>query len=268
MSQLNHQSENINISEKVMSAIKNGRVLMRPKWQFILEATLGALGVAVILLALVYFISFIIFILRQSGAWFTPAFGARGWFEFLFALPWVLIILALICFIILEILVRRYSFAYRRPVVYSLFGVVLLALVGGSLVARTSFHNNLWRESRTNRLSAPAGGFYRQFGRPHRPNIERGVIYEITQDGFYLKDESADDLIKVIVDGQTNRPEIAEFKVGDMVVVMGKKNEEEIKALGVHIINGEFDMMPPPMMPGVGPGRRGLRPPPPFGEMK
>ena len=261
---IDNQPSNKNLSDQVMSLIKSDRILMRPKWKFILEAALGGVGTILVLLTLVYFVSFIVFILRQSGAWFVPIFGARGWWEFLFALPWLLITLALVCFIILEILVRRYSFAYRWPFSYSLLGVIILAAVGGIWLAHTSLHQNLWRNASTNHLSAPAGGWYRQFGRPHPPNIERGVIAELFDNGLYIQAEAATDLIKVIIDSRTRWPQMIDFKIGDMVVVMGKKEKAEIRALGVMVVNDEFDWLPP-IDP---PGRGGHRFSPPFRGLK
>ena len=102
------------IKNKVLEAIKSGQVKMRPRWYFILKTILVALGIVMIFLTLLYLISFIIFILRITGIWFAPAFGFEGYGIFLFSLPWLLVIISVLFAIILEVLVKRYSFAYRH----------------------------------------------------------------------------------------------------------------------------------------------------------
>ncbi len=91
----------------VMDAIKKGTVTMRPRWHFILLSTLAAVGAFIVLLALVYIASLLVFFMHDSGAWFVPSFGGRGWFSFLRSIPWLLIFLIGIFALILEVLVRR-----------------------------------------------------------------------------------------------------------------------------------------------------------------
>jgi len=55
------------------------------------------------------------FFLREGGAWYAPAFGGRGWFVLLHSAPLLLLFLVAVFALILEILVRKYSFAYRAP---------------------------------------------------------------------------------------------------------------------------------------------------------
>src|SRR3989344_3614541 len=113
------------IKEEVIARIKRGETIMRPRWHFVLRAMLYALGVLIAALALVYLASFIMFVLRETGLLFVPSFGFRGVGVFLFSLPWFLILLSLVFVFVLEVLVRRYAFAYRKPLLYSVFGIVI-----------------------------------------------------------------------------------------------------------------------------------------------
>src|SRR3989344_96910 len=100
---MEHNSAKQTLSEKILAEIKRGDLRMRPKWHFLLRAAILFFGTILLLLCLFYIVSFIIFVLRQSGAWFVPTFGVRGWLTVLAALPWFLILLALLLLATLQI---------------------------------------------------------------------------------------------------------------------------------------------------------------------
>ena len=88
------------------------------------------------------------FALRQTGVLFVPGFGSEGFGTFFMSLPWVLIALSVSFIALLEILIRRYSFAYSRPYAYSSLGVILLVVLGGIAIGYSSFHQNLYDRAR------------------------------------------------------------------------------------------------------------------------
>ena len=136
---------NTPIHISVLKAIASGEVAMRPRWHFVLKTALVSTGGVIVLCAVLYLASFVIFVSRQTGGSFVPIFGSRGWYHFFISLPWVLILLSFIFVIILEILVRRYSFGYRQPLLFSVMGIVVIVVAGGGIVAQTSFHRGLFR---------------------------------------------------------------------------------------------------------------------------
>jgi hypothetical protein len=97
---------------------------MKPKWFFVLKSILNVLFISIVFLIVVYFVSFISLVLRERLALgFHP--GMIGWGKFLFAMPWLIVMLALVMLLVLEVLVRKYAFVYRRPVAYTVFFSVL-----------------------------------------------------------------------------------------------------------------------------------------------
>ena len=140
------------LRDKVLGAIKNGKVKMRPKWHYVLKTALAITGGVLLSLALLYLVSFIFFALRANGVWFMPAFGLSGMRTFVMSLPWLLIFTSLLFIIILEILVKRYAFAYRKPLLYSVLGILALAIIGGFALARAPFHRSLLRRAQEDRV--------------------------------------------------------------------------------------------------------------------
>ena len=221
---------------KVLEAINTRRICMRPKWHFVLKATLKALGAIILLLSLVYLASFILFALRQTGVLFVPLFGFRGWFAFLLALPWVLLFCMLLFVVILEILVRRYAFAYRKPMLYSGLGIVALVLITGTLVERTHLHQRLFMAAQHQGLPMMMGPMYRAFGDQRFRNINRGVVTTVITQGFTMQNRR-EEILTVVISPATRLEPSTVFAPQDMVVVFGDRDDQNvIQALGIRKI--------------------------------
>lgn len=232
---MNPENNNNLAPEQILDAIKSGHVKMRPKWHFILKAILIAVGGSLLGLTVLYLVSFIFFILRHTGVWFVPIFGLRGWYEFLFSLPWLLIALALIFIIILELLVRHYAFAYRRPLLYSSLAIVLVVVVGGLVVASTPFHRSLFEDAEQDRLPL-AGPIYRQFGRQAFQQIHPGLITATTSTGFLITDRRGR-LLQIVLTPRTRLPFGEDFAIGDVIVVFGPEDNKMVQAFGIQEID-------------------------------
>lgn len=218
-----------------MDAIRKGKVHMRPRWHFFLLSALAATGTLILLLGLFYIASLSVFFLRDNGVLFAPSFGMRGWFSLMRSIPWLLVLLAIPFVVLLEILVRRYAFVYRKPLLVPLLGIVFLVALGGYVIAQTSFHRQMQFFARHNELPAPLGAAYGSAMRPPPPpDAYYGAISSLTPDGFTLFDEDHDSTTTVVVTAQTRLPYGADFKVGERVFVMGDAvSTGTIQAFGV-----------------------------------
>ncbi|MBI2052570.1 MAG: hypothetical protein HYT38_02780 [Candidatus Sungbacteria bacterium] len=223
---------NQKIKEKILEAIKNGRIKMRPKWYFILKTALGLAGGAIILLVILYLASLVIFILRQTGVWFGPGFGPRGWRVFFVSLPWLVVIAILAFIFILEILVKCHAFAYRRPLLYSVLGILILTVMGGFTVAQTSWHGKLFRYVEKNRPPLVAPFYRREFAPKRLRNIHQGRVISISGSGFNMRNRPGEILDVAIASSTRILPRLG-FTEGDEVVVFGERQADKIWAFGV-----------------------------------
>ncbi|MEK7545473.1 MAG: hypothetical protein AAB554_00175 [Patescibacteria group bacterium] len=227
------------LKTKVLAAIESGKVTMRPKWHFLLKTALIAAGVVFLTLTLVYLVSFIIFAMRESGAWYLTPFGLRGLQAFLTAAPWLLILVALAIFAILEVLVRRFSFAYRRPLLYSVIGILALVTLSSFGVARTPLHSDLMRHAERRRMPI-GGGFYRGYGMKDVRDVHPGFVVRLLGGGFEI-DTYRGGVVPVLVTPSTEFVPGGRISVGDHVIVFGPSDEGRIHAFGVREV-------PPPSM--------------------
>jgi hypothetical protein len=221
------------IKESVLKAIADGRVSMRPRWHFVLTAALAATGIVILGLAILYLASFIFFVLRETGILFVPAFGASGFFAFMRALPWLLILLTIVFVAILEVLVRRFAFAYRRPLAYSVLGIVGTVLLGGFLIVQTSFHHELFVSAAHHELPI-VGGFYRNFGMPHSgDDVHHGTVLTVIPGGFVIQDLPFDETDTILISPATQLPSDFTPTVGERVVIFGDESGTIIQAFGI-----------------------------------
>ncbi len=223
------------IKDIVLSKIESGKAKMKPRWHFILKASLMVLGAIILALALLYLSSFIVFVLRQTGVLFAPAFGLRGIGAFLFSIPWLLVITTLVFLVLLAVLVRQYSFTYRKPLVYSLLGLVILVIIGTFIIPRFGVHQFIYRQAREANLPF-AGPFYRDYGMREFADIHAGVVKELTDDGFILIGRD-DNELKIIVSEETRFPRGIDFAEGNEVVVLGEEENGVIEAFGIRGID-------------------------------
>lgn len=239
---MNNQSKQQSIRESVLGAIESGQVKMRPKWYFIARAAFLVTGGVLAALVLLFLASFVVFTLRLNGAWYVPAFGLRGVSTFIVALPWLILFVALGFLTLLEILIQRYQFAYKRPLLYSLAGLAMLLVAGGIVLMRIHLHETLFLRAQQHRLPL-AGSLYRQYSLRQSRNFTTGRILKKTSTGFHLLNHQAE-TIEVVITPKTRLPLGADFAEDDVVVVFGQRQDGLVEALGVLEIDDEMRMLP------------------------
>jgi len=227
---MENENNNQDFSGQVIDEIKNADLKMRPRWHFILERSLFIIGFFIILGASFCLASFILFSLRQSGLWFAPEFGLRGWQTLFHFMPWALIVLSLLFLIILEILVRKFSFAYRRPLLYSLFGLLLIVILTGHFLV--PWNQRLYSASRQNQVPF-AGKIYRVFSPSQISGLRQGMIVSFIENVIVLEDENGA-TTTIIVGPNTRQPACDRLDVGNAIAVFGDEDDRQIQAYGIH----------------------------------
>lgn len=219
-------------SRRIMDAIRARDIRMRPRGYFMLRGILAVISTALLFIALLYFVSLFIYALHANGIWFAPDYGFSGWSLFLTALPWGLLVLSFVLMLVLaKILRQRYAFAYKRPLSYFLFAVIVIAAVGGFFLAATAFHPDLFQYATTN---IPFLGDFYQYETALPASVHRGRIVSFTDDGFTIADGLG------VTSSVTAAPGVVfiqDFHAGDVVLVFGTRDKTGlISAFGIQRI--------------------------------
>lgn len=223
---MNDENKNV-----VLEAIKTGKAKMRPRWLFTLQAALVIVVTFIVILVLVYVMSFIAYELDETGLSVAPHFGPAGWYIFAGSLPWLLIFLCALAILLVTLLMRHYSFSYHWPVLYSLVAVIFLTIGGSAVIVRTPLYGAIFREGPGEHLIL-VGRLYRGFAVPDIEGIYRGQVMQIATSGFLFADTRGRTSTVLIASG-TALPTGQIFVAGDTVVVFGDRASGTIYAYGV-----------------------------------
>ena len=220
----------------IMKAISRGDIRMKPRWHFVLLSSLYVIGAFIVFLTLLYITSLGVFFVRDSGAFFAPSFGGRGWFSLLQSLPWLLILFILLFAIVLELLVRRYAFVYKKPLLMSLLGILGVIFLGGFFIA--PLHHGVALSVHRGELPSPIDMLYHgPLRMPPPPDTYHGEIVAIGQTGFVIVDEDHG-TTTVLITPQTRLPYGENFTAGERVVVIGDADASgTVRAFGIREID-------------------------------
>jgi len=191
-------------------------------------------------MTVLYLVSFIVFVLWRTGVLYLPGFGFQSLGIFFLSLPWLLILLAAVFMLLLEIFIRRYSFAYGRPFLYSALAVIFLGIAGGIIIGETPLHEKFFDEAENGSLPL-AGPMYEYFGQQPQ-NVTVGLITQINNAGYQIQSGDGDDVFSVVVTPQTQIPPPNTLKVGDIILILGSRQGKIIFAQGIQ----KPGTLPPP----------------------
>ena len=139
-------------------------------------------------------------------------------------------------------LVRHYAFAYRKPFLVSLAGIVVFVVLGSIAVSRAHIHEGLFQYAEEDRLPV-AGRFYRGYGISADRRVHLITIAGTTTDGFTGTSRRGETLRIVVLPG-TRLPFGMDFDTGDTIVVLGEREDDIIRAFGMREVKGMLRMMP------------------------
>jgi len=232
---MNSEGKKKSIQEIILKKIEKGETTMKPRSYFIIRTILLLASVVVVAFVLFFFMSFILFTLRQTGLLLVPIFGFQGIRILMASFPWILLLLILISIVFLELLIKKYTFAYRRPLLYSIIAIMLFTSIGGFIVAQTPFHDEFYKRAQSNRLPF-AGPLYHSFGLERLDDIHRGTITAIIENGFQMENLHGE-IVTIIISDETRFPLSTNFKEGDSILVLGNQDNGVIQAFGIRKID-------------------------------
>ena len=235
-------------SQKVLDKIRARELSIRPRFYFTLKS-IALITVAVLTLLLSVTIgSFILFSIRTSYVTSLLGFGPSGLAIFLTLFPWPLLFLDIASIVLLEWMLRKFRFGYRSPLLYLLFGLLILILSVSSLIDNGHVSDFLLRGARDRGVPI-AGDFYDRGRRPPPPGSGACPCTVLAIDGSTLTmqeripNEPSREVTVILPDTQAT----SSIHVGDHLFIVGTSENGILRAFGINKIDGDFDGddMPP-----------------------
>ncbi len=235
-----HNIQSNNLKDQILQKIKSGEVHMKPKYYFVLRVVALAVTIFLTVILSIILVSYVLFSINVSGQFFLLGFGARGFYQFLMALPWFILVLDILLVVFLDWLLKSFRFGYNSPILI-LFVITLVSITAlATLLNFTSFHRALMQRAERNGLPI-AGGFYIGLRGSHGSHgMFRGEIVSIEgTTTFYIKrndfdrDMTSDDTIEVFTPDHMDVYSTS-LSPGDQVFIAGDKIPSGIRAYGIH----------------------------------
>ncbi len=227
------------ISQKIVSRIEKGELKMKPKVYFVVKTILIVGFSALLLLLALYFGSLIIFVLRVNNILLFHGMGFQVIRSVLLSFPWYLVFLLFTLIILIEIIGKKIRFVYRKPLILSLFTILILVILSSFLVEKSSLHYSFFRLAEQERLPL-FGRMYRDLGELEIENVYFGIILEKKDDFWAMKLDSGEVVSLKITEKTRGRRIFTEIKEGSEVIAIGELKEEEISAESIKKIERRF----------------------------
>ncbi|MCX6738324.1 MAG: hypothetical protein NTY11_02830 [Candidatus Parcubacteria bacterium] len=226
-----------NIKEQILKRIKDKEVHMTPKVLFLFKTALFILGIILFFCLGALIFSFIMFKMHATGLWHTIGFGPRGIGIFFAGFPWFLLVFILVLVVILEFLAEKFSWVYKKPLVYSILGIIVFVLLVGFIVSLTPMHPQLFRGVTEGNMPI-VEPFYRAHIMQSSPNIHIGEISTISDEEIIMKNEKGE-VFTIIISPETILQRNEEMSEGDLIMVVGDESDSSISAFGIRQIEEE-----------------------------
>ncbi|MBI4090070.1 MAG: hypothetical protein HY421_01580 [Candidatus Kerfeldbacteria bacterium] len=217
--------------QRLLDAIGQGHVQMRPKWKFIMENVAVGAAIVAVAIGLVYLGSFITYLWRSARFSALPAFGPEGYGLLVRAFPWWQVLFILLAAGAFIFLLRRKTHLYRWPLLVTL-GVFVLAFVMAAAVTDAArLHDRLANRSLRGGGVPIVGPFYRGHHLLVRGLVTPGAIMKINGSTWTI--DTDDETVKVKITDQTRIPANWEPAVSDEIVVVGERDDGAIEATAI-----------------------------------
>jgi hypothetical protein len=238
----NNPKHKLNIQEKVLNKIRMDELTMRPRLYFTLKVVASVLLSLLVLTISVFLFNFIIFGIHESGGDSLLSFGSRGFWLFLQVFPWWILVVDAGLIVLLQLLLRQFSFGYKSPVLFLLGGLLVATLFVGFVVERTTTFNDFLRgQADLKHLPGPFNDLYERAGDAPSPgNTCRCTITAIEGNTIYADDIDLATTTRLVIQVPPNNANVttAGLTVGEKVFIAGDRDGNTIEAFGIHIDNG------------------------------
>jgi hypothetical protein len=226
------------LEEKILKAIHEHRVSMRPHWRYTLRA-IGIIALlGIIAVYLLFHASFFFYALRQNGSLLLPGFGKNGISRLLNSFPWGILAIGLILMVILSALIGRRTRAYRLPFIYTILFVVGVASLVSLVIAWSPFHEKFSQMAVDDKLPIITP-FYQQYATEEPQETFIGEITKIEDNQFTLIDRRGYYIQVVILKNTKTQPDFSVTN-GESVIVIGDLHNGSVEAEEIHKLSAQF----------------------------
>ncbi len=217
------------IEEKILIQIKEHGIKQKPKWQFALHTFfLSAMMLSALILTL-YLVAFISLVGDEHELINIFGLGPQFTMVFLKAVPWMLISLLVLIFIVLQILIRYFSFGYKHSVLATLSVTFVLVLVINFILGAFDPRHTIARFGERGNIPL-LKEVHSTFRNEKQRDTLRGIITNISGNTYTLETTRGSTTVTFFVASTTHIISEEGPKLGDMVFVVAPRKGDTLQA--------------------------------------
>ncbi len=167
-----------NVSKQVLDRIEAGDISMHSKARFLLKLILLITSAVAVITLSAAILSFILFGINQSGNSALIGFDTHELIIFLRLFPWNLLLLDVVALLCFELLLRQFTFGYRRSMLSLLLLAAVLSIAIAFVLDQSRANDAILRNARNHSIPF-FGGIYDKGHLP--PARELGICRCIIQ---------------------------------------------------------------------------------------
>jgi hypothetical protein len=155
--------------------------------------------------------------------------GPQFTLVFLKAIPWMLIGLLVVIFIILQILIRYFSFAYTRSVLVTLAATFLVIVCSNLILVTLDPRHNIARFGERSNIPV-LREMHSTFRNEKQRGAIRGVIADISNTTYTVETIKGSTTVTFLITPSTRILSQENLKLGDVVLVVASQAEGFLQA--------------------------------------
>ncbi len=133
------------IKNELMSQIRKNELKIKSKWVFIAKKMGIKSGLALVILLLVFLINAFFYYIKTNNLLISLHYGPAFWQRLLHSLPYDLILIIIVLGVLLNFIVKRFDFSYKKPFAFISAVFIIFIILGAFTVFATDF-NTLLRQ--------------------------------------------------------------------------------------------------------------------------
>ena len=132
------------IKQELMEKINKDEIRMKSKWYFISRKLGLQSSLALTVLLLILSVNLFLFYIKENRLLLSLHYGPSVWQELLHSLPYDLIMTIIISLFLLNFIIKKFDFSYKRQFVL-IFSIFLVFIIIGAFVIFSTNLNTMIR---------------------------------------------------------------------------------------------------------------------------
>lgn len=141
--------------EYIMSQIKSDKISIKARWIHLAKRIGLQSGLALTVLVVILSVNAFFFYIKSNGLLMPLHYGPTVWQKFLHSLPYDLILIIIILFLIINFIIKRFDFSYKQPIVIIFISLLLFVLLGSTVLFASNFNHALQGHLDRNDIKIP-----------------------------------------------------------------------------------------------------------------